>query len=127
TEATTSTESATSTESVTSTEGVTATAPATGTQGSTTGGSVTIKIATQSPLSGGQSVLGVAIKNGAQLALEEANKAGTVPGVTFELAPFDDQATRATGVANATQIAGDPAILCLVGHLNSGVMIPSME
>jgi len=61
------------------------------------------------------------------LALEEANAAGTVPGVTFELAPYDDQATPDIGVANATQIVGDPAILCLVGHLNSGVMIPSME
>lgn len=91
------------------------------------GESVTIKIATQSPLSGPQSVLGVAIKNGAQLALEQANEAGVVPGVTFELAPFDDQATPDTGVANATQIVGDPDILCLVGHLNSGVMIASME
>jgi ABC-type branched-subunit amino acid transport system substrate-binding protein len=78
-------------------------------------------------LSGGQSALGVAIKNGAQLALEQANEAGTVPGVTFELAPYDDQATPDIGVANATQIVGDPAILCMVGHLNSGVMIASME
>jgi branched-chain amino acid transport system substrate-binding protein len=78
-------------------------------------------------LSGAQSVLGVAIKNGAQLALEQANEAGTVAGVTFELAPYDDQATPDTGVANATQIIGDPDVLCLVGHLNSGVMIPSME
>ena len=31
----------------------------------------TIKIATQSPLSGGQSLLGVAIKQGAELALEQ--------------------------------------------------------
>jgi ABC-type branched-subunit amino acid transport system substrate-binding protein len=92
-----------------------------------TGDATVIKIATQSPLSGPQSVLGVAIKNGAQLALEQANEAGLVPGVTFELAPYDDQATPDTGVANATQIVGDPDILCVVGHLNSGVMIPSMK
>jgi branched-chain amino acid transport system substrate-binding protein len=69
----------------------------------------------------------VAIKNGAQLAMEQANEAGTVAGVTFELAPYDDQATPETGVANATQIVADPDILCVVGHLNSGVMIPSSE
>src|SRR6185503_676760 len=34
-------------------------------------GSGTIKIATQSPLSGGQSLLGVAIKQGAELGLEQ--------------------------------------------------------
>ena len=97
------------------------------TEEAATGEVVTIKIATQSPLSGPQSVLGVAIKNGAQLAMEQANEAMVVPGVNFELAPFDDQATPDTGVANATQIVGDPGILCMVGHLNSGVMIASME
>jgi len=127
TETMTGTGSMTSTESTTSTEEMTGTAPVSGTQGSATGSNVTIKIATQSPLSGGQSALGVAIKNGAQLALEQANAAVTMPGVTFELTPYDDQANPDTGVANATQIVGDPAILCMVGHYNSGVMIPSME
>lgn len=86
-----------------------------------------IKIATQSPLSGPQSVLGTAIKNGAQLSLEQNGSVVTDKGFTLELAPFDDQATPDTGVANAKQIVGDPAILCVVGHLNSGVMIPSSE
>ncbi|MCX6043316.1 MAG: branched-chain amino acid ABC transporter substrate-binding protein [Caldilinea sp.] len=86
-----------------------------------------IKIATQSPLSGPQSVLGTAIKNGAQLSLEQNSARLQEMGFTVELAPYDDQATPDTGVANATQIAADPAVLCMVGHLNSGVMIPSME
>jgi branched-chain amino acid transport system substrate-binding protein len=87
----------------------------------------TIKIATQSPLSGGQSVLGVDIKNGAQLALEQLGKPLTDLGFTVELAPFDDQANPDTGVANAKNIGAVPDILCGVGHLNSGVMIPSSE
>ncbi len=86
-----------------------------------------VKIATQSPLSGPQSVIGVAIKNGAQLALERAVEEMAALGITLELVPFDDQATPDIGVANAKQIAADPAILCVVGHYNSGVMIPSME
>lgn len=92
-----------------------------------TDGSNVIKIASQTPLSGPQSVLGTAIKNGAQLALEQNKGALEELGFTVELAPFDDQATPDTGVANAKQIVGDPDILCLVGHLNSGVMIPSSE
>ena len=84
-----------------------------------------IRIATQTPLSGPQSSLGTAIKNGAQLALE--THGATIGDFTVELAPFDDQATPDIGVANAKQIVADPSVLCLVGHLNSGVMIPSSE
>ncbi|NWG35079.1 MAG: branched-chain amino acid ABC transporter substrate-binding protein [Chloroflexi bacterium] len=86
-----------------------------------------IKIATQSPLSGGQSLLGVDIKNGAQLALEQLSGPLTEMGFTVKLEPYDDQATPDVGVANAKAIVADPAILCGVGHLNSGVMIPSSE
>ncbi len=84
-----------------------------------------IKVASQSPLSGPQSSLGTAIMNGGQLAVEEF--AGKIPGFTIELAPFDDQATPDIGIANAKQIVGDPSVLCVGGHLNSGVLIPSSE
>src|SRR5688572_18333827 len=87
----------------------------------------TIKIATQSPLSGGQSLLGVAIKQGAELALEQLGGDLTGMGFDVELAPYDDQATPDVGVANAKNIVADSEILCGVGHLNSGVMIPSSE
>lgn len=87
----------------------------------------TIKIATQSPLSGDQSVVGVDIKRGAELGLEQMSAALTEMGFKVELAPFDDMANPDTGVANAKQIVSDPAILCVVGHYNSGVQIPSSE
>jgi branched-chain amino acid transport system substrate-binding protein len=48
-------------------------------------------------------------------------------GFDVQLAPFDDMANPDTGVANAKQIVADPAILCVVGHYNSGVQIPSSE
>jgi len=87
----------------------------------------TIKIATQSPLSGGQSLLGVAIKQGAELALEQLSGDLVAMGYDVQLAPYDDQATPDVGVANAKNIVADADILCGVGHLNSGVMIPSSE
>ena len=87
----------------------------------------TIKIATQSPLSGGQSLLGVAIKQGAELALEQLGGDLAAMGYDVQLAPYDDQATPDVGVANAKNIVADSEILCGVGHLNSGVMIPSSE
>jgi branched-chain amino acid transport system substrate-binding protein len=88
---------------------------------------VTIKIASQSPLSGPQSSLGVGIKEGAELAIAQLSGPLAELGYAVELAPYDDQATPDVGVANAKNLVADPDILCGVGHLNSGVMIPSSE
>lgn len=90
-------------------------------------GKGTIKIATQSPLSGGQAALGEAIKLGTQLAVKQKGKALTDLGYKLEVVPFDDQAKPDVGVANAKNLVTDPDILAVVGHLNSGVAIPSSE
>jgi branched-chain amino acid transport system substrate-binding protein len=86
-----------------------------------------IKIATQSPLSGGMSAVGTDIKNGAQLAMEQLSGPLVAMGFKVELAAFDDQGNPDTGVANAKNIVSDPAILAIVGHYNSGVQIPASE
>jgi branched-chain amino acid transport system substrate-binding protein len=87
----------------------------------------TIKIATQSPLSGAMSVIGSDIKSGTQLAIDQLAEPLTKMGYKVELAPFDDQGNPDTGVANAKNIVSDPAVLGVVGHYNSGVQIPSSE
>ena len=87
----------------------------------------TIKIATQSPLSGGQAALGEGIKLGAQLAIEKFKGPLEKAGFKVELVPFDDQAKPDVGVANAKNIIADKDIMVVVGHLNSGVAIPSSE
>ncbi|MFN3179565.1 MAG: ABC transporter substrate-binding protein, partial [Thermus sp.] len=86
-----------------------------------------IKIATQSPLSGPQAALGEQIKLGAELAIEEAKAKFKALGFDLVLVPYDDQANPDVGVANANRIINDPDILGVVGHLNSGVAIPSSE
>src|SRR5262245_59902368 len=87
----------------------------------------TIKIATQSPLSGGQAALGEGIKLGTQLAIDKLKGPLEKAGFKVELVPFDDQAKPDVGVANAANIIADKDILLVVGHLNSGVAIPSSE
>jgi branched-chain amino acid transport system substrate-binding protein len=87
----------------------------------------TIKIATQSPLSGGQAALGEGIKLGAQLAIEKFKGNLEKRGFKVELVPFDDQAKPDVGVANAKNIIADKDIMVVIGHLNSGVAIPSSE
>src|SRR5438094_2989730 len=91
------------------------------------GGKGTIKIATQSPLSGGQAALGEGIKLGAQLAVEKFKSRLEKQGYKVELVPFDDQAKPDVGVANARNIIADKDIMVVIGHLNSGVAIPSSE
>ncbi|MGH7397930.1 MAG: branched-chain amino acid ABC transporter substrate-binding protein, partial [Candidatus Rokuibacteriota bacterium] len=87
----------------------------------------TIKIATQSPLSGGQAALGEGIKLGTQLAIEKFKAPLEKAGFKVELVPFDDQAKPDVGVANAKNIISDKDIMVVIGHLNSGVAIPSSE
>jgi branched-chain amino acid transport system substrate-binding protein len=87
----------------------------------------TIKIATQSPLSGGLAALGEAIKLGAQLAMDNGRGALQRQGFDVALVPFDDQGRPAIGVANARNIVADREILVVIGHLNSGVAIPASE
>jgi len=87
----------------------------------------TIKIATQSPLSGGQAALGEGIKLGTQLAIEQFKAPLEKMGFKVVLVPYDDQAKPDVGVANAQNIIADPQILGVIGHLNSGVAIPSSE
>src|SRR5438128_9794605 len=87
----------------------------------------TIKIATQSPLSGGQAALGEGIKLGAQLAVEKFKGNLEKMGYKVDLVPFDDQAKPDVGVANAKNIIADKEIMAVIGHLNSGVAIPSSE
>ncbi len=87
----------------------------------------TIKIATQSPLSGGQAEVGEGLKLGTQLAIEQKKAAIENLGFKVELVPYDDQAKPDVGVANAKNIIADKNILLVIGHWNSGVAIPSSE
>ena len=85
----------------------------------------TVKIATVSPLSGAVSNLGVQMKNGAQLAVNEMKPQFAKLGMNLSLVAYDDQADPATGTAAARRIAADRTILGLVGPLTSGVAIPA--
>lgn len=88
---------------------------------------LTIKIGSASPLTGPQAHIGVDIRNGVQLAIEDANAANVEIGgkkVKFELVPEDDEAnpTKATTVA---QKLADAKVAAVVGHFNSGASIPA--
>ncbi len=86
-----------------------------------------IAVAVAAPLSGDRATLGVAIRNGVQLALEK--RAGPMAALGFDLrlAAFDDRARADVGRASAARIVADPEVLLVVGHLTSSVALPASE
>ncbi len=90
---------------------------------------VTVKIGSASPLTGPQAHIGIDIKNGVQLAVDDLNAAGVEIGgkkVKLELLAEDDEAnpTKATTVA---QKLVDAKVAAVVGHFNSGASIPASK
>ncbi|MFJ6567154.1 ABC transporter substrate-binding protein [Streptomyces sp. NPDC091292] len=92
-----------------------------GKSGSGDGDTTTLTIGVDAPLSGENSATGLGIQYGAQIAVDDANKKNTVPGVKFKLLALDDKAQPATGQQNATALVGDKSVVGVVGPLNSGV------
>ncbi|MFD8221404.1 branched-chain amino acid ABC transporter substrate-binding protein [Streptomyces sp. NPDC059697] len=80
-----------------------------------------IIIGVDAPLTGQNSATGLGIQGGVQIAVDDANKNNTVPGVTFKVQALDDKAIPASGQQNATQLVNKENVLGVVGPLNSGV------
>ena len=85
-----------------------------------------VKIASQTPLSGSDAALGTGIRNGVDLGIAQIVTAVATTGLKLELAPFDDQSRPEVGTSNAKGIVTDPEVLCVVGHLNSGVALAAL-
>jgi len=90
-------------------------------------GGAEVKIGHVGPLTGGIAHLGKDNENGARLAIEEANAAGTKIGgkdVKLVLVAEDDQADPKVGTTVAQKLV-DAGAVGVVGHLNSGTSIPA--
>ncbi|TLM79772.1 MAG: branched-chain amino acid ABC transporter substrate-binding protein, partial [Actinobacteria bacterium] len=88
-----------------------------------------IKIGIGAPLTAGAVALGEGMQRGAELAIAQANEREDVKaaGLKFVGVPGDDQGDPKTGVTVANTFASDPNLVGVMGHLNSGVSIPSSK
>src|SRR3954470_12664498 len=89
----------------------------------------TVKIGTASPLTGPQAHIGIDIRNGVQLGVDDVNAAGVEIGgrkVKFELLAEDDEANP-TKAATVAQKLVDAKVVAVVGHFNSGASIPASK
>ena len=89
--------------------------------GGTQGDAQTLKIGVVAPLTGDLSALGLGIRNGVDLAIQQANEENKVPGYELELAAEDDTAKPDVGAQVATKLASDDEVVAVVGTLNSSV------
>jgi len=100
-----------------------------GASSSTTSGPTEVKIGIGAPLTAGATALGQGMVRGAELAIEQANASSTVTAAGLKFTPVsgDDQGDPKTGVTVANTFASDPALVGVMGHLNSGVSIPASK
>ncbi len=97
-------------------------------EGGETSGQTTYKLAFVGPLTGPNANLGINIRQGAQIAVDEANDAGG--DVKFDLVPFDTQGSPDQATTAKDRFINDASIRGVVGPTFSGetrAVIPSLQ
>lgn len=84
------------------------------------GGDEPIRIGVAGPFSQPR---GVSMERSARLAAEEINARGGVRGRPLELVFADDSASDSVAVRVADEFGADPAVVAVIGHLNSGASL----
>jgi branched-chain amino acid transport system substrate-binding protein len=87
----------------------------------------TIKIGLQGPLTGGSSPMGVSMRDGAKLAVNEINAKGGIMGRKIEMIERDDEAKNERGVQIAQELINKEKVVATVGYINSGVALASQR
>jgi len=86
-----------------------------------------IKIGVQGPFTGGSSSMGVSMRDGVRLAVDEINKAGGVLGRQIQLVERDDEAKNERGVQIAQELINKEKVVATVGYINTGVALASQR
>ena len=86
-----------------------------------------IKIGVDGPFTGGSSSMGVSMRDGVRLAVEEINKSGGVLGRKLQLVERDDEAKNERGVQIAQELISKEKVTAVVGYINTGVSLASQR
>jgi branched-chain amino acid transport system substrate-binding protein len=86
-----------------------------------------IKIGVSGPFTGGSSSMGVSMRDGVKLAVEEINKAGGVIGRQLQIVERDDEAKNERGVQIAQELINKEKVAVTVGFINTGVALASQR
>ena len=86
-----------------------------------------IKIGLSGPFTGGSSSMGVSMRDGVKLAVDEINKAGGVMGRKIALVERDDEAKNELGVQIAQELVNKENVVASVGFINTGVALAAQR
>ena len=86
-----------------------------------------IRIGVTGPFTGGSSSLGVSMRNGVRLAVDEINQAGGVLGRALLVIERDDEAKSERGVQIARELIHGNEVAATVGYANTGVALASQK
>lgn len=92
----------------------------------TTAARAEIVIGLIAPLTGPVAAYGEQVKHGAEVAVDQINKAGGINGETVVLKMADDAGEPKQGVSAANQLVGE-GVRFVVGPVTSGVAIPASD
>lgn len=86
-----------------------------------------IKIGVSGPFTGGSSSMGVSMRDGVRLAIDEINKKGGVLGSKLVAVERDDEAKNERGVQIAQELINKEKVVATVGFINTGVALASQR
>lgn len=86
-----------------------------------------IKIGVSGPFTGGSSSMGVSMRDGVKLAVDEINKSGGVLGRQLQIIERDDEAKNERGVQIAQELINKEKVAATVGFINTGVALASQR
>ncbi|MCX8521323.1 MAG: ABC transporter substrate-binding protein, partial [Rhodoferax sp.] len=86
-----------------------------------------IKIGVSGPFTGGSSSMGVSMRDGVKLAVDEINKSGGVLGRQLLIIERDDEAKNERGVQIAQELINKEQVTATVGFINTGVALAAQR
>ena len=86
-----------------------------------------VQIAAEGPFTGDEASIGAGALQAIKLAVKDFNNKGGVHGTPVTLLPWDDQHSAQTAQTLQAQGISDPTVLGIVGPMNSGVVLGSVQ
>jgi branched-chain amino acid transport system substrate-binding protein len=86
-----------------------------------------IKIGVSGPFTGGSAPMGVSMRDGVRLAVNEINAKGGVLGRQIQMVERDDEAKPERGVQIAQELINKEKVVATVGYINTGVALASQR
>jgi len=86
-----------------------------------------IKIGLSGPFTGGSASMGVSMRDGVKLAVDEINKSGGVLGRPILLVERDDEGKNEVGVQIAQELINKEQVVATMGFINTGVALASQR